>query len=106
MPPCVLLKNKWSDEGRKEIRRAAATFKLLYTKLQNLIPNLLLTYVSEAHEGNIQTVLRRPIVLDVDVEHGLCMSIMNLTNTGCSLTALQVGRAEYIFQKRLLIGVL
>jgi len=41
--------------------------------------------------------LRRPNVLDVDVEHGLCMSILNLTNTGCSLTAFQVGRAEYIF---------
>jgi len=29
----VLYKNKWSDEGRKEIRRAAAIFKVSYTKI-------------------------------------------------------------------------
>ena len=63
-------------------------------------------YVSEAHEENIQTNLRSPSVLAVDVKHGLCMSILNLTNTGCSLTALQVGRADYIFEKGYEVGVL
>lgn len=56
-------------------------------------------YVSEAHEENIQTNLRRPNILAVDVKHGLCMSLLNLSNTGSSLTALQVGRAEYILRK-------
>lgn len=73
-------------------------------KLQNLFANFLLRYVSEAHEENIQKNLRRTNELAVDVERGLCMSILNVTNTGCSLTALQQERAEYIFAVSVLLN--